>query len=129
MLNIKDRMTEEQLKDTMLLLKRVKEELSPRNEYICRRMVLAAACLGDLDGLRSYSWFLEQFKHWIKDWMREKPKLINDFFHIGFRAANNDTFYRIKARTVLYGDNGDFEKELHKVWEDAVENSKCPFPF
>lgn len=120
-------MTEQELKDTMLLLKKVKEEVSPKDAYICRKMIRAAACLSNLDGLRGYSWFLEQ----LKSWLEYKPTSIDDFFYIGIRAKNNDTFYRIKARTVLYGNNGDFEQELHKVWEEARKASKYDrdFPF
>lgn len=118
-MKIKDLLCKKDLKETMSMLRRVKETHSPKDEYIFRKLVYVAAHMSGLDGLREYDYFLGEFNRWINN---KNPKL-EDFMDIGARMEEDSGFYRIKVRTILCENQNTLEEELFNARNKALKNT------
>lgn len=116
-MKLKQLLNEKDLKDTMSMLRRVKEKFSPKDEYIFRKLVYVAAHMSGLDGLRDYSWFLNEFERWLNS---NLP--MTDFFYIEERLKRDNEFYRVKVKTILLGNFAELENELYIERNKAMDN-------
>lgn len=100
-------MTPEQLRHTKRLLRHIKENKDKREYAIIRRMVLLAANMSGLDGMREYQWFIARLKEHIN-----KEQTLGDFMDISERIRYNVDLYRVNTNTVVCEDYGTFINEL-----------------